>query len=156
MSGILAVASGKTGTIRLAVPAVSDEYKMYAHFNPVVVSSNAGPSTVTLWEDKTVTGTETALTPVNRNRLSTNESDIDCFRCVDATLGDGDAPVLMDTIILPGTSNAQRVGASVNQYDEWVLKPGLDIVLAFQNQTSPGVSINFGWTLFWYEEGSGY
>lgn len=153
LSGVLAVASGKIGTVRLTMPELDDGVGTWVHFNPVVISTNAGPSTVTLWRQKTVTGSETTLTPVNRNENSSNTADVVAKSCTDATLGDGTDVKLMDTIILSGASQGNnKVGASVNQYDEWLLRPGWDYVLAMQNQTNPGASINFGYTLFWYEE----
>jgi len=127
---------------------------VYVHLKPIGVQAT-GQAIVTLYEEATVTGTETAVEPRNRNRfvagVEGDDSSVQVRTCVDATFGA--TTIDLDSVIVPGGGQgATRIGGAVDQAEEWVLDPGKDYVMKLDN--TAGAENKIAYSLLWYEEES--
>lgn len=123
----------------------------FIHFQPALITGIGGPIYVSLLEDYTFTG-GTTLTPINRNRNSTNASAITLKGSTDLTAVAGTSALSLEMLVLPTTTQgAQKLGGTgASGAEEWIWKPEVNYVLAFANST--GSQVTVGYTLFWYEE----
>lgn len=131
-------------------------FKTYVHFQTAGISTDAGPSSVSLLEDyvmdSTALGSASALTPINHNRIAKTASTLTLLGSagpVTAT-DDGDN-ITLSTLVLAGLSvGVQHVGSEASQPQEWVLNPQTNYLIVFSNGDTG--NITFAYNLFWYEE----
>jgi len=119
------------------------------HLKSISVASTAAV-TVTLNEGGTVTGSESTIVPLNRNRnlAAAKTPHVVVKTCADATLGG--SPTALDTAYVPaGGAGANRVGAATTITDEWVLKPATDYILGIANASGGAAVVNLG--VLYYE-----
>lgn len=141
------ITSAKVALIQITPPAGA-----YCHFKPAAFSCTGGPVYISLLEDYSFVG-GSAITPQNRKRTGTPAaSAITVKGIADGTAVAGTAPLSLDMVVLSGTSSGAKLGSSSQAAEEWVLKPGVNYLIAITNATSPGATITVGYELFWYEE----
>jgi hypothetical protein len=131
-------------TYSLAFTTPADNY---LHFKPLGVSSTGGPVTVTIVEGATFVGGSDA-TPRNRNRLYADASATTCKVGVTPSGG----TVIFTGIIPSTTSGNQRIGATSEAAEEWVLKQSTVYIMTLSEAATGTVLC--GYELFWYEEES--
>lgn len=145
--GTMDVAQSQTGVLQISVPAAT-----YVHFQAADIFSNAGPVNVSLIEDAALTSEVGAsdLLPNNHHRIDNTASVLAVKALANAGVTNGSAVVTLATMPLFGTaSGVTKVGASVSNSQEWILKPSKKYLLVL-----PGITggIKYGFNIFWYEE----
>lgn len=125
--------------------------KVYCHFKAAAVRSNAAVS-VSLLEGYIKAGGDTvsALTPANRNRISSNTSRITATGGTNVTPTQEAVYATLATAAIGANLPAYKVGGDVSQAEEWVLEPGVNYCVAVAN--SSGSTALVSYDLFWYEE----
>lgn len=142
LSGVATVTD--TYNIRLKTPSDS-----YVHFKPTGISAAGGPAIVELLEGVSGAG-GTLLTPRNHNRVidTPDQSGMICNE--NATITGG---IVLATLLLPSTtSGSQRLGASVDAAEEFVLKKDTEYAIKITEAITGTIQI--GYDIFWYEEPS--
>lgn len=124
------------------------------HFKAVELSVSGGPFTVIFKEDSTFNAAGTAVTPRNRNRRSTNTSQLACKFNANTTVADGAGVVSLATSTLgAATPQPTPVGGSKSRDEEWVLAVGAkNYLLQFTNGSAGALTANY--QLMWYERTS--
>jgi hypothetical protein len=130
------------GSWSLALTTPADKY---IHFKPVGISASGGPVTVTLVEAPTFSGGSNA-TPRNRSRIYADAAAVTCKTGVTPSGG----TVIFTGIIPSSTSGSQRIGATSEAAEEWVLKLSTVYVLTLVEAATGTVLC--GYDLFWHEE----
>lgn len=120
------------------------------HFKAASVSVTDGEMTAILKEDASFTAAGTAVTPVNRNRQSSNKSQLNCKSNNATTVVDGANKVDLFTTILGAASPGyQRISGETGQGEELLLKQGANYL--FQVLNSAGAEEKQSFQLEWYE-----
>ena len=149
--GTMDVAQTKSGIMQITVPAGA-----YVHFQAAQIDCDAGPATVSLLEDYTLTSEvgASALIPVNHHRILDTASVLTVKALADAAATAGSAPITLATIPLHGTTQGQaKISADTSNSQEWVLAPSSTYLVTFGHSVAG--SVKFGYNLFWYEESAG-
>lgn len=124
------------------------------HFKAVQASVTGGPFTIVLKEDSTFDAAGTAVTPANRNRQSTNTSQLACKVNANTTVADGAGVVSLATTVLGAASVGQTsVGGGKGDDEEWLLSRGAKNYL-LQATNGSGGALTFNYQLMWYERPS--
>ena len=120
------------------------------HFKAAAVSVTDGEMTAIFKEDASFTAAGTAVTPVNRNRQSSNTSQLLCKSNNATTVVDGDNKVDLFTTILGAASPGnQRISGETGQGEEVVWAQGKNYLVQILN--SSGAENKQSFTLEWYE-----
>lgn len=125
--------------------------RTYCHFTAATVQSNAA-ITVSLMEQyvKAPGDIPSALTPANRNRISSNISAITITAGADVTPTSTTGATTLATTGIGANQDSKKIGGASNSAHEWVLKPGYNYCIAFSNAS--GATATISYDLFWYEE----
>ena len=118
------------------------------HWRHYRFTADGGPFDVELYENPTVTTPGAALTPVNRNRISSNTSGaaITVPAAVDVT-DDGD---LLDiTEALTTGTGVRSAGELEGLPAEWIIDGGNTYVLKITNNDNSAIVLAY--RFFWYE-----
>jgi hypothetical protein len=121
------------------------------HFKAANVSAPAGPITAILKEDSTFIAAGTAVTPVNRNRQSTNVSQLACKFNANTTVADAAGVVTLGSAKVGLTSQGNAsFGGITSSDDEWLLANGAkNYLLQFTNGNAGAVDVSY--QIEWYE-----
>lgn len=120
----------------------------FIHYRPLGITSSANYVGVTLYEGDSYTG-GTAVTPVNRNRLSSNTSSMQSF-VKGATVSP--AGTIIDIAGLGSSGNPiARSGGGTGGDEELVLKQNTDYVITLVPSGATTCTVK----VFWYEESAG-
>jgi len=120
------------------------------HFKMASVSVTKGEMTAIFKEDATFTATGTALTPVNRLRVSSNTSQLLLKSNANTTVANGANMVPLDTILLGAASQGnQRITGQARGDEEYVLSRGKNYLLEVTNNS--GTTEKVSYYLQWYE-----
>lgn len=126
---------------------------VYVHFQAAEFTSSAGPGTVSLLEDYTLTSEAGAstLTPPNRHRITGTASELVIKALANAAASNGASALTLATIPMQGSGVGQnRIAAQVSNSQEWILKTQEHYLITFSHSVAGNVI--FGYNLFWYEE----
>lgn len=120
------------------------------HFKAASVSVTKGTMTAIFKEDASFAAAGTAVVPINRNRLSSNLSQITMKSNNATTVVNGAARVDLFTTILGAASPGnQRISGETGQGEELLLARGKNYL--FEVTNSSGTEENQSFTLEWYE-----
>lgn len=129
--------------IAFTTPSIADA--KYIHWRPVGIRTSADYTKYVLYEGDSFSS-GTAITPINRNRNSSNTSDMQTF-----VKGATSTPTgtIIDAGGIGSSGNPfSRTGGGAGENEELLLKPNTNYVLQL---TPDGATICL-LTLFWYEE----
>lgn len=132
--------------IAFKTPTVASD--KYIHWRPIGITSSANYVDVTLREGDTWSS-GTTVTPINRNRLSTDTSNMQSFAYNVTSSPSG--TIIQSSGIGASGNAVSRSGGGGQANEELVLKQDTDYVLTL---TPSGATICV-LSLFWYEEDSG-
>lgn len=147
--GIAFTAVIETGSISAAydiaftTPSVADG--KYLHWRPIGISSSADYVDFKLREGDSFSG-GTAVTPINRNRISTNTTDMQTF--VKNATATPTGTIIQAGGIGTSGNPASRAGGGSAAAQELVLKQNTNYVLTL----TPDGATTCVLELFWYEE----
>lgn len=146
-AGVMTINTGKVGAIFISVPAAT-----YVHFNAAMISANTA-LTVSLMEQYTKAPGDipSALTPMNRNRISAITSALTITAGPDVTPTSAAGAATLATVGVGANQDSKKVGGAATSAHEWVLKPGYAYCLAITNASGSTSTVSYD--LFWYEEG---
>ena len=118
------------------------------HYRPALIVSSKDSLTIKFYEAAEGLAGGTAVTPVNRNRNSTEVSGVTVKTGVTTT---GNGTQISEAYIpgatgVGGTSSGNMLSAS----NEWVLKPNTEYLIEFTNSSSASNDVLA--ELQWYEE----
>lgn len=144
----LALASAASAYLGFTTPPSGEKY---IHWRPTGVSSTESGVVVKVFEGDSFTG-GTDITPFNRNRLSSNTSDMQSFKKGVTSTPTG-VLVGLASVGSGGNAVSSSGGGSSGAENEIVLKQNTNYVIELENigAVSTDVSLN----LFWYEETAG-
>lgn len=123
----------------------------YVHYRPVAVNTSADKLTINFYEGSSGNSGGSAITPVNRSRISTIASTV-VFKSGVTVTTNG---TKLTEAYLPGSTGVgqARSGTQISGSDEWVFKPNTVYTFEFINGSS---STNTVFVDFrWYEEANG-
>jgi len=120
----------------------------FIHWRPIGATTSADYVSATLREGDSYTS-GSAVTPINRNRLSSNTTTMQTF-VKNATV-DPSGTILQQTGIGTSGNPASQAGGGAGADEELVLKQDTDYVLTLV----PDGATTCLLSLFWYEEGAG-
>jgi len=117
------------------------------HWRDFTIKSTKAPTLIELFEDPTIAvdGEGTPVTPINRNRYSSNTSGISVYSGPTIT-DDGTILYTDETLDIGGPTKGGDVG---NLPLEWVLTPASTYALKITN--NGGVNADLTYQFFWYE-----
>ena len=119
--------------------------KLSVHLVTAGVSVTDGDMTVKLKEDSTFVATGTALTPLNRNRLSDTASQLSVKSNADTTVADGSDKEDLDIMLLASATPGQT-RLTLN---EVILARGENYLFEIDNESGAENKANY--VLQWYE-----
>ena len=131
--------------ISVLTPAASTN--KYIHWRPTGLQSSADYLTYKMTEADTSTGGD-AVTPINRNRLSSNTADVIVTKGVTST----PAGTLIQLFGIGVSGNTvARSGGGAQSEEEIVLKQNTKYII----EITPAGATSVTMELFWYEEEAG-
>ena len=120
----------------------------YVHWRPLGIQTSANYVKTSLIEGDAYTG-GVAVTPINRNRLSSNTSDMQSFVSGSTVTPTG---TVIDLKGIGSTGNpSSRAGGGDSSAEELVLKQNTDYTLLIEPSGATNVTLE----LYWYEEPQG-
>lgn len=143
---ISAAAVAAAYDIAFTTPTV--ESGKFIHWRPIGITTSADYVDVKLREGDSFSGGST-ITPINRNRLSTNTSKMQAFVANATATPSG--TVVQSTGIGTAGNAAARGGGGAGAEQELVLKQNTNYVLTL----TPDSATDIIASLFWYEETAG-
>lgn len=125
---------------------------VYCHFKAANVRSTASV-TASLLEGyvKAPADTVSTITPMNRNRTTSNTSRLTCAGGTGVTPTHETVYATLGTAQIGANLPGYKVGGEAASAEEWVLQPGVNYCLAIANASGNSAVISYD--LFWYEEG---
>jgi len=115
------------------------------HWRDYKFLTDGAPVDIELFENPTITANGTALTPLNRNRLSATVSTSAVYANPTVT-SDGDR-LYIDGIV--GSGDKKSTGSTEGIAGEWIIDGGNTYLLKLTNNDT--VTINYIYQFFWYE-----
>jgi len=115
------------------------------HWRDYKFLTDGAPVDIELFENPTVTDNGTALTPLNRNRLSATVSAASIYS--GPTVTDDGARIYIDGIV--GTGDKKSTGSTEGIAGEWIVDGGNTYLLKLTNNGA--VTISYIYQFFWYE-----
>lgn len=151
-AGIAFTAIINTGSISaaydIAFTTPDEESGKFVHWRPIGVDTSADFVDFVLREGDTFSS-GTAVTPINRNRISKNTSKMQTF-VYNATATPAGTIVQRGGIGTAGNA-ASKAGGGSRAAEELILKQNTNYVLTL----TPAGATTVNLSLFWYEEGKG-
>ena len=138
--GHLNEALADNGVIELLITTHATEV---AHMR--FVAAAGGDARITLFEAPTVTGAGTALTPVNRNRASSNTASTTVAHTPTTT---ADGTQLADYLLAAGTGGNSG-GGNASSFEEYVLAAGTQYLFRVKNISGTAQAV--GASIVFYE-----
>lgn len=135
----------------VALGAGSSEYFLIdpsipIHWRYYSVLADGAPIEVELFENPTTTDNGSPLTPLNRNRLSSNDSSASIYS--GPTVTDDGGRLYLSRIVGTGTG-ANTTGELEELPVEWIIDSGNTYILKITNDDSNAVDLIY--QFFWYE-----
>lgn len=126
----------------LDILLVTPSAPQFTHLQGVEITVDAGPDTMLIYEDTTVSANGTSLAANNRNRNSTRTAGLQVFHTPTVT---GVGTEISSHRIL-GITNKSAV-THIGDVDEWVLKPDTNYLIRFSNGSGAqeDVEIHLSW-----------
>jgi len=115
------------------------------HWRDYKFLTDGAPVDIELFENPTVTANGSALTPLNRNRLSTTVSTAAVYTNPTVT-ADG-TRLYIDGIV--GSGDKKSTGSTEGIAGEWIIDGGNTYLLKLTNNDT--VTIGYIYQFFWYE-----
>lgn len=117
------------------------------HFRHFTIGATDGPIDFELFEAPTTTANGTLQTSLNRNRASSNTSNISIYLGPTVT---SNGTRLFINGVLADASFFSTVTSETTEPEEWILKSNTDYLIRLTNNASAGTATLYA-GFFWYE-----
>jgi len=121
----------------------------HIHWRAASVTTENGEVDIAFYEAPTVSANGTLVPSFNKNRVSTNTSDLTVYAGPTVT----DNGTLLETGWVPPTGGvgSHASGGEVERVGgEWILLPNSSYLISITNNS--GGAIDYSYTYFWYED----